>query len=356
MVGGGFGGRLSLDALARSPRFEPVAACDVREEARAALERDYAGLATWSNHRAMLDECPVDVVCVATHPPSHEAVTMDALRAAPRGIVVEKPLGETAEAGRRIVRAVRAAGIPVAVPHNLLVAPHAREVLARVRTGEIGDLILIEIQNRGWDIINAGIHWLNFAVTLLAGDPPAEALAQADATSRTHRDGMQVETLAVTAVQTRSGARVVMHTGDHTRVNAAGADGRSAECCFRLLGTRGWIEFHGWAPRYRVLNAAHPHGETYEVSPGARTGHQRHLEAMADQIAEGTADLGAAERSLLALELCEAAYRSAREGRAIPLPLGPEEPARRPAWDPGRPYGGTGGGRDGRRLDVEASA
>ena len=60
------------------------------------------------------------------------------------------------------------------------------------------------------------------------------------------------------------------------------------------------------------------------------------------------------ELSLAALELCDAAYTSAREGRAVRLgdgnglraPTAPE-PGN---WDPGRPYSGTGGGRDGRRL------
>jgi hypothetical protein len=62
------------------------------------------------------------------------------------------------------------------------------------------------------------------------------------------------------------------------------------------------------------------------------------------------------ERSLAALELCDAAYTSAREQRAVNLRGGnrlraPGPGAAAPGdWDPGRPYAGTGGGRDGRRL------
>ena len=347
VIGGGAGGRLSMEGLARSERFELVAACDLRPEVCQELARLHPGLRTFADHRALLAEVPVDVVCVSTFPPSHEAVTMDALEHTVGGLLVEKPLGDTAASGRRILEAVRERGVPVAVPHNLLVAPHAVAVVERVRAGEIGALRLVEIQCRGWDIINAGIHWLNFFATLTEGDPPVEVLALADRSTRTFRDGMQVETLAVTSARTASGVRVVMHTGDHTRVNAEGAD-----CCFRLVGDAGLIEFHGWAPRHRVLNAAHPGGEWFEAPRAEGTGHQRHLETLADQIDAGVADLGMAERSLLALEMCEGAYRSSREGRAIRLPLAQNPAPAADDWDPGRPYDGRGGGRDGRRLEA----
>src|SRR3712207_8225841 len=44
-----------------------------------------------------------------------------------------------------------------------------------------------------WDIINAGIHWLNFFVTLTDNEPLDYVIAQCDTTTRTYRDGMQVE-------------------------------------------------------------------------------------------------------------------------------------------------------------------
>ena len=101
VVGGGMGGRLSLRALTDSGRFRVVAACDLRPEICRDLERDFPGIRTFSDHRAMLRDCPVDVVCVATFPSSHREVVMDALELPLKGILVEKPLGHDAEAGRR---------------------------------------------------------------------------------------------------------------------------------------------------------------------------------------------------------------------------------------------------------------
>lgn len=352
VVGGGSGGNLSMAALAASERFELVAMADINPEAcRAASER-YAGIRTFLDHRQMLAEAPTDVVCVATWPPSHLEVTRDALALPLCGILVEKPLADTAASGREVLALVQAKRLPLAVPHGLLVADHSRQVLDLVRGGAIGELKLVEIQCRGWDIINAGIHWLNFFVMLAQQEPVAYVMAACDASTRTYRDGMQVETLAVTYAQTESGVRVVMQTGDYVQTSEPGKD-----TLFRLIGTGGALDFYGWEPRYRLLNADHPQGETVEVTPGPRSAHQRHLENLAEQMDEGKPDYSVAEGSLLALEMCEAAYLSCRSGGApVTLPLAKFVAPPPVDWQPGLPYSGQGGGRNGRTLPPRPQA
>ena len=345
VVGGGAGGRLSMTALARSDRFRLVAAADLNPDVCQALERDFPGLRTYAHHRAMFDECPADVVCVATYPPSHEEVALDALRLPLKGILVEKPLGHTVAAGRRILGAIRERNLPMAVPHGLLTKAASLEIIARVQHGEIGDLKLVEIQCHRWDIINAGIHWLDFFVTLTRNEPMDHCMALCEASTRTYRDGMQVETTAVTYAQTRSGIRVVMQTGDEVLVNNPGH-----ATLFRLVGTGGVIEFWGWEDSYHLVNAAFPQGRLFkpEELPGTR--HQRHLEGMAAMIDGGLPDYTIPEGSLLALEIVEAAYVSSRHRCKVTFPVDQFQPPAPPAWDPGLPYSGTGGGRDGRKL------
>lgn len=344
VVGGGMGGKLSLAALHASERFDLVAAADLRADVRAELAQLYPGLHTFASHQAMFDAISTDVVCVSTYPPSHLDITQAALALPLKGILVEKPLGDTYAAGRTIVQAIKAQQLPVVVPHNLLALAHVAEIIARVRGGEIGQLELIEIECDQWDIINAGIHWLNFVATLV--DEPFDfVLAAGDAATRTYRDGMQVETIAVTYAQTRSGLRVVMQTGDDVRIVR---DGK--QFLFRLIGSAGMIEFYAWENAYRLLNAAHPAGADFTVARDHRSGHQIHLDALAAQIDDGTPDYRVIESSLAALELCEAAYRSIAERCLVRLPL---EQFTAPAvgdWQPGKPYSGTGGGRDGRML------
>lgn len=350
VVGGGSGGNLSMSALAASDRFELVAMTDINPAACQAASDRYPNVQTFTEHRQMFESAPTDVICVATWPPSHLEVTQDALTLPLHGILVEKPLADTAAYGRQVLEIVRAKRLPMAVPHGLLVADHSRQVLELVHGGAIGDLKLVEIQCCGWDIINAGIHWLDFFVSLTQQAPIAFVMAACDAGTRTYRDGMQVETLAVTYAQTLSGVRVVMQTGDYVQTSELGKD-----TLFRLIGTGGTLDFYGWEPRYRLLNADHPQDQLVEVTPGPRTAHQRHLETLAEQMDQGTPDYAVAEGSLLALEMCEAAYLSCRNGGVpVTLPVAEFVVPQPVDWQPGLPYSGQGGGRNGRTLPPKA--
>lgn len=346
VVGGGMGGQLSLNALAASEQFDLVAAADLRADVRQKLAAQFPGLQTFPDHQSMFRACPTEVVCVSTYPPSHEEVTLAALEHLPlAGILVEKPLGHTVAAGRRILAAIQARRLPMAVPHGMVAKRTPLEVIERVQQGEIGELKLVEIQCRKWDIINAGIHWLHFFVTLTRAEPLAFVLALCDRSTRTYRDGMQVETLAITYAQTQSGIRVVMNTGDQTQIN-----GGEGDFLFRLVGTGGQIEFYGWALPYRILNVAHPTGLTVLPTEFPVIGHRRHLEQMAAQIERGEPDYTIAENSLLALEICEGAYLSSRHGCCVTFPVDAFVPPAPTDWDPGQIYSGVGGGRDGRKL------
>lgn len=347
VVGCGGGGRLSMKALAASSRFALVAAADLKPEARRSVEEAFPGIRTFAGHQEMFAACPTDVVCVSTFPPSHEPVTLDALKLPLKGILVEKPLGHTAASGRRLLDAIKARGIPMAVPHGMLARVVPLEIILRVRKGEIGALKLVEIQCDKWDIINAGIHWLDFFVTLIGGEPMDHVMAICDSSTRTWRDGMQVETTAVTYAQTRSGIRVVMNTGDYIAVNG---DGNPANFLFRLVGTQGLIEFGAWASTYRILNGQNPQGTVVTPPAPPVGGHQFHLENMAAMIDSGRPDYTIPDNSLSALEICEGAYLSSRHRCKVTFPLASFTPPTATDWDPGMPYGGQGGGRDGRKL------
>lgn len=344
VVGGGMGGRLSMTALAASSHFSLVAAADLRADVRDELARLYPGIRLYPDHRTMFADSPTDFVCVSTFPPSHREVVLDALKLDLVGILCEKPLADTAAAGRDILQAIRARGLPMAVPHGLLKLKHSEEILERVHAGEIGELELVEIECDKWDIINAGIHWLNYFVNLVPNDPAAWVMAATESSTRTYRDGMQVETTAITYVQTVGGVRAVMHTGDYVDIRRP-----DKPFLFRLVGTRGMIEFYAWESIYRLTNAAHPAGEFFSPAPYKEPAHQRHLEGLLDQLASGKIDYTIPESSLAALELVEAAYLSAAHGCKVTLPLHEFVVPTRPDWRPGQPYAG-GGGRDGRKL------
>ncbi|MBV7328350.1 Gfo/Idh/MocA family oxidoreductase, partial [Chloroflexi bacterium TSY] len=346
VVGGGAGGTLSMTALSDSDCFDLVAMADLNPVVCQRAQEQFPGIQTFASHQALFASCPTDIVCVSTFPPSHEEVTMAALQLPLKGILVEKPLGHSAASGRRILMAIKERQLPMVVPHGLLVSPAPLEIIRRVQRGEIGELKLVEIQNTHWDIINAGIHWLNFFVRLTDNEPLAHVMALCEASTRTYRDGMQVETTAVTYAQTQSGVRVVMNTGDYVDINQAGKN-----TLFRIVGTLGLIEFWGWENAYRIVNAEFPTGQAIVPDDAATTRHQRHLENMAHMIKTSELDYSIPESSLLALEICEGAYISSRHRCKVTLPVDRFIPPMEPDWHPGLPYDGMGGGRDGRQLN-----
>ncbi|MCL2816366.1 MAG: Gfo/Idh/MocA family oxidoreductase [Oscillospiraceae bacterium] len=346
VIGGGYGGNLSMKALMQSNYFELAAMADMRESARKDAEKDYPGIKTYESAEALFNDCFVDVVCVSTYPPSHEEITMSALKLPLTGILVEKPLGHTAASGRRILDAVKAKKIPMAVPHGALVQETPIEVMKQLKAGVIGDLKLVEIQFDKWDIINAGIHWVNLFVNLTGLDPIDYVMAICEGSARTYRDGMQVETTAVTYVQTKSGIRLVMNCGDNVLVNA---DGPEAHTLFRLIGTKGQIEFRGWERGYRIMNAEHPDFDKIDVPALAVDGHRAHLENMYGMIGN-TPNYSVAESSLTALEICEAAYLSSKRQCKVAFPYEKFVIPKLNDREMGVPYPGTGGGRDGRLL------
>jgi hypothetical protein len=119
---------------------------------------------------------------------------------------------------------------------------------------------------------------------------------------------------------------------------------------FRLVGTRGVIEFWAWESAYKLTNPVYPEGQLFTVERYAESAHQRHLDALAAQMDAGTRDYAIAQSSLVALELCEGAYLSSAYRCKVTLPLAGFVPPAPVAWSPGQPYGGQGGGRDGRKL------
>jgi predicted dehydrogenase len=349
VVGGGAGGKLSLKALADSELFEATALADLRPEVGEELRQKFPGLQTFTDYREMFQKCPTDIVCVSTYPPSHEEVTMEALKNPLKGILVEKPLAHTAASGLRILEAVKAKRIPMATPHGLMAKQCPLEIIERVRRGEIGEVKLVEIQSPKWDIINAGIHWLNFSLVLL-NQKVTSVLAAIDKSTRTYRDGMQVETEGVTYVKLAGGARIVMQTGDYVQRNARKDLGDKDSATFRIIGTTGLIEFWGWEPDYYLINATHPNGELFTPAEKGSVGHRRHLENLVPMIESGNFDYTIPETSQSALEICESAYLSGKYGVEVKFPMQNFQPPAANDWEPGQPYSNQPGGRDGRKL------
>ena len=108
--------------------------------------------------------------------------------------------------------------------------------------------------------------------------------------------------------------------------------------------------FWGWENGYLLLNSQFPQGKLIVPEELPVSGHQYHLAQMAEMIERGTPDYRIPASSLLALEICEGAYLSSKHRCQVMFPVDSFVPPQAADWEPGQPYSGIGGGRDGRKL------
>ena len=135
----GLGLRRSLAVAAHRPGEggRVVAACDIDEEALRRGAAEFGASLATTDYRVLLDSPEVEAVIVNTPDHTHEAITLDVLRAG-KPVYVEKPLGITIEQCDRILAAARDTGTRLYVGHNMRhmgVVRLMRDIIAR---GDIG--------------------------------------------------------------------------------------------------------------------------------------------------------------------------------------------------------------------------
>lgn len=132
LAGGGFGSKVALPVYRELDEFEPVAVWSRRPERADELARE-AGLELGtSDYEELLSFPGLEAVHVATPVVMHAPF---AIAAAERGLhlLCEKPLADNLEDARRIVTAVRSAGVVGAVDWELRMKETRRRLMARAR-------------------------------------------------------------------------------------------------------------------------------------------------------------------------------------------------------------------------------
>lgn len=132
IAGIGYGRKVALPAYAELAEFEPVAVWSQRPgRAQELAEKAGVGLGT-ADFGELLSTPGLEAVHVATPVATH---VQFAVAAAERGLHVmcEKPLADTLEGGRRIVAAIRAAGVVGLVNYGRRMQQTRRQVIERAR-------------------------------------------------------------------------------------------------------------------------------------------------------------------------------------------------------------------------------
>ena len=309
VIGCGHGGGLSLDAAFSSSSYELIAAADPSVDARKRVAERFPNARLFADYREMLAECRTDVVCIATPAPSHASIAREVLHCNPKGLLLEKPLACDVPTAEELLREVRDGACPVVVPHGMLVLPAAQEIKARIRRGDIGEIVTVEVQNVV-DLLNAGIHWLVYLLDVFDDDNPREVNGEFYVGGHAVNDGMQVETRGATRIEFDSGVCVDLRSGNKTEPTSdvlPREEQRGA--LFRVTGSEGVIEFSAWAGSYWI-QVGQSDGELIKQPlPAGLSYHQIFLEQLAQNITARELDYSSANLSLAALRLIESAYQ-----------------------------------------------
>jgi len=282
-----------------------------RRDAGAAQEQaaEY-GCRCCRDYRELIASPDVDAVVVVVPPTLHPEI-LEAAAAEGKPVLLEKPAAPSVEAGRRMLRIARAAGIPVMVAHTLRYNGIVRVLLqARARIGRIHALRIaqyFEPSRPGWiddPAVSGG------GVTLHTG---VHSFDLARVLSGLEAERVSCEMSSVATVRTEDTFSAVVRMQEGTLASIAGCRATASRGgALELVGERGQLIAD------HAMNFAHVVHETtltpLEVPPPVSTV----LETMKDFAAalrRGGPMPIPLEEGLRAVALAEACYRAAASHR-----------------------------------------
>jgi predicted dehydrogenase len=145
LIGAGQIARQHLACLKTLPGVDLAAICDLSPATAEAAAERYGIPAWFTDHRAMLAEVRPDIVHVTTPPTSHFKLALDSVDAGAH-VIVEKPVTPTFDELKTLVGRAQAAGCHLIEDHNYLLNHAPQEILRRVKSGEFGAVVHVEVQ------------------------------------------------------------------------------------------------------------------------------------------------------------------------------------------------------------------
>jgi UDP-N-acetyl-2-amino-2-deoxyglucuronate dehydrogenase len=331
-------GRISanhIDALRRhSGRAELVAVCDVKAAALAAAH-EKTGATAFDSLDALLAGSNADAVVLATPSGLHPRQAMQAARAG-RHVLSEKPMATKWDEGMEMVRVCREAGVKLFVVKQNRLNPTMQLLKAALDQGRFGRIVMCAVNVfwtrpqsyydeapwRGrWDMdggafLNQASHYVDMVDWLIG---PVDSVHAYTATLG--RD-IEAEDTGVMSLRLRRGALASINVTMLTQ-------GKNFEGSITLLGERGTVRIGGVAVNQvqhwqfdearpedaQVMNASYATPSVY--GPGHVLYYDNVIRTLRG---EGHAEVDGYE-GLRSLEVIIAAYRSARDGVRVGLPL-----------------------------------
>ncbi len=331
-------GRIAQNHIAalrqHADRAEWVGVCDVKPEALAAAVQA-TGAPGFESLEALLAGCDADLVVLATPSGLHPRQAMQVARAG-RHVLSEKPMATKWDEGVEMVRTCREAGVKLFVVKQNRLNGTLQLVKRAVEQGRFGRMAMVAVNVfwtrpqsyydaapwRGrWDMdggafMNQASHYVDMVDWLVGPVDNVHAY-----TATLARD-IEAEDTGVMSLRLRSGALASIAVTMLTHA-------KNFEGSLTLLGERGTVRVGGVAVNridHWEFDAAHADdalvaSASYGVDSVYGPGHPLYYDNVIRTLrGEAHAEVDGYE-GLRSLEVLIAAYRSARDGVRVGLPL-----------------------------------
>lgn len=338
IIGAGIG-REHLAGYRALPGLYEVAALVDLDTERARTVAGPDPIRIESRIEAVMEDAAIDLIDVCLPPHLHLPVSVQALEAG-KHVICEKPLVASLADADRLLAAMAASGKRLTPVFQYRYGPAMAQLRALTEAGLTGKAYAASLEthwNRGagyydnpwrgtWKGENGGavlghaIH--NHDLMMMVMGP----VSRLSAFTATRVNGIETEDCAAISFEMASGA---LATSSIT-LGAATDETRIRFCFEGLTAESGSAPYAPATGNWRFLARA-PHEQAAVdavlagVSPGP-AGFAGFLEANAAALAGQPGREVTAEDGRRSIELVAAIYQSAREGRAVSLPLGPDAP------------------------------
>jgi myo-inositol 2-dehydrogenase/D-chiro-inositol 1-dehydrogenase len=323
LLGAGRIGKVHARAIAEDKRAQLVAVVDAMADAAQAIAAS-AGCEV-STIDAVIADPDIDGVIICT-PTNTHADLIERFAKAGKAIFCEKPIDLDVERARACLEVVRQTGAKVMLGFNRRFDPHFRAVRKAIDDGKIGTVEMVTITSRD------------------PGPPPAEYIKVSGGIFRDmtiHDFDMARFLLGEEIVQVFATGSVLVdkaigELGDYDSASLilTTASGRQAVISNSRRASYGYdqrIEVHGSlgsvsAENQRPVSIEIANKDGYTRPPlhdffmtRYTAAYAAEISAFIDSVEKGAALSPSAEDGLIALQLADAALRSAREGKVVSL-------------------------------------
>ncbi|KAB0676329.1 Gfo/Idh/MocA family oxidoreductase [Aureimonas leprariae] len=336
VVGYGTGGRHFHAPFIRAARGVELAGIVARAEATVARARaDHPDVRIYPSLTEMLSD-GMDAVTVTTPPQTRRELVLEAI-AAGVPVIADKPFAPSAEAGRELDRAAKAAGVPLGVFHNRRLDADVltlRKVVDEGRVGrlwrlhsrmDLDDPDTLEAGETGGLLRDLGSHLVDQALWLLG--PAVSVHASLDHVDRPdgrtdagfvlslmHADG--VRSYLSASKLNRLAVREFVVYGDRGSYASSGTDVQ-AQAIF--AGLRPADDLAVWGYERPELWGTLRTADGAERIPSEQGRYHDYYEAFAAAVRDGGDPPVTAAEAIRTLEVLDAARISAAEGRVVEL-------------------------------------